>query len=224
MALDVDLDELEKTALEQATAARSENELAEIRSKLLGKKGTLGLALKGMGKLSPEERKSEGQRINQTKARIESAMRDAEARLEADAQERALRDGRFDVTLPGRRIGQGAAHPLRLIEERVIECLTPLGFTVADGPLIEHDWYNFEALNFPANHPSRDMQDTFFLGPEVLLRTHTSNVQIRTMEKRPAPVRVLAPGMVFRKDEVDATHSPVFHQIEGLWVDRKSVV
>ncbi|MEO0812642.1 MAG: phenylalanine--tRNA ligase subunit alpha [Myxococcota bacterium] len=219
MALDVDLDALEKTALEQATAARSENELAEIRSKLLGKKGTLGLALKGMGKLSPEERKSEGQRINQTKARIESAMRDAEARLEADAQERALRDGRFDVTLPGRRIGQGAAHPLRLIEERVIECLTPLGFTVADGPLIEHDWYNFEALNFPANHPSRDMQDTFFLGPEVLLRTHTSNVQIRTMEKRPAPVRVLAPGMVFRKDEVDATHSPVFHQIEGLWVD-----
>ena len=222
MALDVDLEKLEKTALEQAQAARSENELAEIRSKLLGKKGTLGQALKGMGKLSPEERKAEGQRINEVKGRIEAAMREAEGRLEAAAQEEALRSGRFDVTLPGRRLGVGAPHPLRLIEERVIECLTPLGFTVADGPLTEHDWYNFGALNFPANHPSRDMQDTFFVSDEVLLRTHTSNVQIRIMEQRPAPVRILAPGMVFRKDEVDATHSPVFHQIEGLWIDENT--
>ncbi len=222
MALDVDLEKLEKAALKQAKDARSENELAEIRSKILGKKGTLGQALKGMGKLSPEERKSEGQRINEVKGRIESTMREAEQRLQALAREAALEAGRFDVTLPGRRLGAGAAHPLRLIEERVIECLAPLGFTVADGPLIEHDWYNFEALNFPANHPSRDMQDTFFLSDEVLLRTHTSNVQIRTMELRPAPVRILAPGMVFRKDEVDSTHSPVFHQIEGLWIDERT--
>lgn len=222
MSLDVDLPKLEKSALKLAHDAKTEQDLAELRSKVLGKKGKLGALLKTLGSLEPAARKERGQKINEAKGRIEQAMRSAEARIAADAQASDLEAGRFDVTLPGRRLGAGAPHPLRLIEQQVLECLLPLGFSVADGPLIEHDWYNFEALNFPDNHPSRDMQDTFFLSDDVVLRTHTSNVQVRQMERRDPPVRILAPGMVFRKDEVDATHSPVFHQIEGLWIDERT--
>ncbi|MEM6533679.1 MAG: phenylalanine--tRNA ligase subunit alpha [Myxococcota bacterium] len=218
----MDLVQIEKAAAADAKRAASERELAEVRSGILGKKGTLGAALKALGKLPPAERKSQGQAINESKRRIEALLAEADARIAAAAAEEDLEKGRFDVTLPGRRLGTGAPHPLRVIEERVMECLVPLGFAVADGPLVEHDWYNFEALNFPENHPSRDMQDTFFVEETVLLRTHTSNTQIRTMERRPPPVRVIAPGMVFRKDEVDATHSPVFHQIEGLWIDEST--
>ncbi|MEO1173739.1 MAG: phenylalanine--tRNA ligase subunit alpha, partial [Myxococcota bacterium] len=210
MSAKIDLAELEKAAETEAARAANPRELAEVRSGLLGKKGKLGAALKTLGKLPPDERKAKGQEINVAKRRIEAILTEADRRIAEAAAEEDLKKGRFDVTLPGRHNGFGAPHPLRMIEERVMECLVPLGFTVADGPLVEHDWYNFEALNFPANHPSRDMQDTFFVDDKVLLRTHTSNTQIRTMERRPPPVRVIAPGMVFRKDEVDATHSPVF--------------
>lgn len=218
----VDLESVENEAKKLAAEAASEADLGLLRSKFLGKKGALSLALKSLGQLAPEERKSAGARINEHKSRVESAVREAEERVRLKAEDAALEAGRFDLTLPGRRTQPGSPHPMRMIEEQVIACLTGLGFTLADGPLVEHDWYNFEALNFPPEHPSRDMQDTFFLDDEVLLRTHTSNVQIRTMMAQEPPVRIIAPGMVFRKDEVDATHSPVFHQIEGLWIDEKA--
>ena len=123
------------------------------------------------------------------------------------------------MTLPGRRVVPGLPHPLRLVERDIIRALDGLGFTVAEGPHVENDWYNFEALNFPPDHPARDTQDTFFVADKILLRTHTSNVQVRTMVRGKPPIRLLAPGMVFRHDEIDATHTPCFHQIEGLWVD-----
>lgn len=220
MSHDVDLRKLETHALDALARVTSGQQLDALRSEFLGKKGELSALLRGLGQLEPTRRRELGGQINEVKRSIESAVRNAEDRVAAAAQQNDLLTGRFDVTLPGRRLGAGAPHPLRLIEERVLECLLPLGFSVADGPLIEHDWYNFEALNFPENHPSRDMQDTFFIDDSVVLRTHTSNVQIRAMERQGPPIRVIAPGMVFRKDEVDATHSPVFHQIEGLWIDK----
>lgn len=221
MCAELNLTKLEESVQREAAAAQSETELADLRSRVLGKKGELGVALKSLGALSGELRKERGKEINESKRRVEQVLREANTRLEAEKRRTELESSRVDVTLPGRRPLVGSPHPLRLIEERVIRCLRPLGFTVADGPLTEHDWYNFEALNFPANHPSRDMQDTFFLSQDVLLRTHTSNTQIRVMETQSPPIRILAPGMVFRKDEVDATHSPVFHQIEGLWIDER---
>jgi phenylalanyl-tRNA synthetase alpha chain len=218
----MDLKEIERSALQRALQAESAQEIASVRAEVLGKKGSLGAALRGLGKLSAEERPRVGQEINALKAKIEAALAEAGGRIEAQLREQELEEGRWDVTLPGRRIRRGAEHPLRIVERDVIRALVQLGFTVAEGPLVEHDWYNFGALNFPPDHPARDEQDTLFVSDEVLLRTHTSNVQIRTMEKREPPVRILAPGMVFRHDEIDATHSPTFHQIEGLWVDENT--
>ena len=213
------LKEIEKQTLARAKKIKSEQDLALLRAEVLGKKGTLGALLRGLGELTPAERPQAGEQINATKSRIETALEQIQAKLLAKAQSAALEAGRYDVTLPGRRLLSGAPHPLRIVEEDLIRALVGLGFVVAEGPLVEHDWYNFEALNIPADHPARDMQDTFFVGPQVLLRTHTSNVQIRAMLKQKPPIRILAPGMVFRKDDVDLTHSPVFHQIEGLWID-----
>ena len=205
--------------MQRVAACETEQDIYAVRSAVLGKKGPLGLALRGLGELAPQERRVAGQQINEVKARLETALQAAQERVAQKTHARAQEAGRFDVTLPGRRTLPGSPHPLRAIEAEVVQALTPLGFTVAEGPLVEHDWYNFEALNIPEDHPARDMQDTFFLAPRVVLRTHTSNVQVRTMVKRQPPIRILAPGMVFRHDDVDATHSPVFHQIEGLWVD-----
>lgn len=217
-----ELKNIELSVLERAARAHTAQDLAQIRADVLGKKGALSRILQGMRELPAAERPRAGQLVNETKAAIEAALDEAERRLAAKAAQTDLERGRFDVTLPGRRVQPGAPHPLRLVERDVVCALAGLGFTVAEGPLVEHDWYNFEALNIPADHPSRDMQDTFFLAPRVVLRTHTSNVQVRTMVERQPPVRILAPGMVFRHDEVDPTHSPVFHQIEGLWVDEKA--
>lgn len=217
-----DLKRIERSALQRARRAKTVQDVATIRAEILGKKGRLGVVLRSLGTLPAAQRRDAGQKINASKLKIEAALDQAKERLEATARQAELEAGRVDVTLPGRRVVAGAPHPLRLVEEEIIAALVGLGFTVADGPLVEHDWYNFGALNFPADHPARDEQDTFFVGPDVLLRTHTSNVQIRTMTGRPPPVRILAPGMVFRHDEVDPTHSPVFHQIEGLWVDAKA--
>jgi phenylalanyl-tRNA synthetase alpha chain len=216
-----DLKRIERSALSRAKSAKTTQDLAEVRAEVLGKKGALGQALASLRELPPAERPKAGQAVNEVKAKIEAALEDATKRLAEGTAKEALEAGRFDVTLPGRRVLPGAPHPLRLVEEDIIAALAPLGFSVALGPLVEHDWYNFEALNIPEDHPARDMQDTFFLAPRVVLRTHTSNVQTRTMVKRKPPVRILAPGMVFRHDEVDPTHSPVFHQVEGFWVDEK---
>jgi phenylalanyl-tRNA synthetase alpha chain len=213
------LEEIQRLALEDARQAQASHDMLRIRSEYLGKKGHLGMALRGLGDLPAAERPKAGEKINAVKERIEAAFLDAEKRIANQRYADDLLKGRFDVTLPGRRVVPGARHPLRLIEDEIISCLRDLGFRLAEGPLVEHDWYNFEALNFPAEHPARDMQDTFFVSPNVVLRTHTSNVQIRTMMQQKPPVRIIAPGMVFRHDEVDATHSPVFHQVEGLWID-----
>ncbi len=217
-----DLNSIERVALDRIERAQGPQDVALIRSDILGKKGLLGAALRSLGALPAKERPAAGERINEVKARIEAALGAREAVFEARVREEVLARGRYDVTLPGRGVLPGYPHPLRVVERDVIQCLTQLGFTVADGPLVEHDWYNFEALNIPQDHPARDMQDTFFVAPHVVLRTHTSNVQIRTMVKRKPPVRVIAPGMVFRHDDVDPTHSPVFHQVEGLWVDTEA--
>ena len=213
---------IEAEARRRLDLASDNDAVSLIRSEILGKKGSLGAVLRGMGKLPADERPKVGQLVNEVKSRIEGSIDEALARLDAAAEGDALEAGRFDLTRPGRQVGFGASHPLKQVERDILACLERLGFTVADGPQVEHDWYNFEALNIPEDHPARDMQDTFFLAPRVVLRTHTSNVQIRTMVKRDPPVRIVAPGMVFRKDDVDQTHSPVFHQIEGLWIDERA--
>ncbi len=216
------LEKFERDVLDRLATLQGADEVEALRKEALGKASPLAVALKGMRQLPAAERPAAGQRIHDVRARLS-------ARLDLQRQ-RALEplgSGRrtkaavsaVDVSLPGRRLPPGAAHPLRLIEEEVVDCLVPLGFEIASGRLIEHEWYNFEALNMGAAHPARDMHDTFFVRPDVVLRTHTSSVQIRTMKGQPPPVRILAPGLVFRRDEVDATHMPAFHQIEGLWVD-----
>lgn len=215
------LRQIEQTIVHRAQRVESLDELQRLRAEVLGKKGALAQALRGLRELSPDERPRVGQELHEVKGKVEAALEDATARLQVLAEQHRLESGRVDVTLPGRRVPTGAIHPLRIVQQDVINALVPLGFGVVEGPSVEHDWYNFEALNIPANHPARDMQDTFFLSPQVVLRTHTSNVQIRTMLRQKPPVRILAPGMVFRHDDVDATHSPVFHQIEGLWVDSR---
>jgi len=213
------LEQLRIKALAAVAAASGEEQLQGIRVSLLGRKGELTALMKGLGTLSPEERPAIGQLVNSVRDDIESTLEAAiSAELERAKLER-LQSEKIDVTLPGRGSAVGTKHPISLIVEEVCDIFAGLGFSVAEGPEIEHDWYNFEALNFPPEHPARDMQDTFFVENELLLRTHTSPVQIRTMLKQKPPVRIIAPGTVYRCDS-DATHSPMFHQIEGLMVDK----
>ena len=200
-------------------AATTSAELEEIRVRMLGRQGSLTQLLRGLGTLPAAERPLVGAAANEAKRALESLL---ETRLaETLAQERQERRARqrVDLTLPGRRPPLGALHPLTRVEEEIVSIFMGLGFSVAEGPEIETDHFNFEALNIPADHPARDMQDTFYLSPDVLLRTHTSPVQIRTMKAQRPPVRVICPGRVYRRD-ADITHSPVFHQVEGLAVDR----
>lgn len=216
-----ELERLEREFAGRAQLVASRSDLAVLRADALGKKGALSLLLRGLASASVQERPLIGQKINAAKERVEALLDAAEQRLTVGEHDQARRAGKADLTLPGRRLPFGSPHPVRLVESDILAALRRLGFEVAEGPLIEDDWYNFEALNMPADHPARDMQDTFFVSSRTLLRTHTSNVQIRTMLAQSPPIRVAAPGMVFRHDAVDATHSPVFHQIEGLWVDER---
>jgi len=207
-------------ALQQFAAISDEAELEQVKARFLGKEGALTALLKGLGKLSNEERPAQGARINQVKQAIEAALqqrRDAlsQARLAARLAAESL-----DVTLPGRGIGAGGLHPVTRTLQRIEQLFHSLGFAVSSGPEIEHDFYNFTALNIPANHPARAMHDTFYLDPEHVLRTHTSPVQIRYMEAHQPPLKIISPGRVYRVDS-DATHSPMFHQVEGLWVDEQ---
>lgn len=214
------LEQLRQQAIQAIQASDSEETLHEIRVRFLGRKGELTGLMKGLGGLSPEERPVVGQLVNTVKDEVETILEQTFAQVRAAATLRRLASERIDVTLPGRGRSQGSKHPVTLVVEEISEIFAGLGFTVAEGPEIEHDWYNFEALNFPQDHPARDMQDTFFVEQNMLLRTHTSPVQIRTMLKQKPPVRIIAPGTVYRCDS-DATHSPMFHQIEGLMVDTK---
>lgn len=215
--------ELEKIKAEAMQALKDVNDLQkldEIRIKYLGKKGALTSVLRGMGSLSPEERPVIGAMANQVRAEIESAIADEHARLSKEAQERKLSQEKIDVTMPGKRRQMGRLHPLTQVLDEIKDIFIGMGFRIAEGPDVELDYYNFEALNIPKNHPARDTQDTFYINDNVLLRTQTSPVQIRVMEKQKPPIRIIAPGMVYRSDTVDATHSPVFHQVEGLVVDK----
>lgn len=214
------LEQLRNGALQAIAAAASVEQLQDIRINLLGRKGELTALMKGLGSLSAEERPVVGQLVNTVRDGIESALGAAIRAAEEMVIAARLQTERVDTSLPGRRPQKGTKHPVSLVIEEICSIFAGLGFAVAEGPEIEHDWYNFEALNFPPEHPARDMQDTFFVENNLLLRTHTSPVQIRTMLKQKPPVRIIAPGTVYRCDS-DATHSPMFHQIEGLMVDSR---
>lgn len=211
---------IEHAAAKAVEEVVSEADLQQQRARFLGRKGELTAIMKGMGQLTPEERPVVGALANEVKVRLEGLFSNRQAELRREEIERRLLTEQIDVTLPGRRFRTGAKHPIVKITEEVTEIFSALGFGVAEGPEIEKDFYNFEALNIPKDHPARDMQDTFYISDEVVLRTHTSPVQIRTMLEQAPPVRVIAPGTVYRRDS-DLTHSPMFHQIEGFLVDRK---
>ena len=205
---------------EQVASAQNETEIEAIRVKYLGKKGELTAILKQMGSLSPEERPKMGALVNQAKQELEELINSKKTELKSAEQLKKLAEETIDITMPAKEIKAGKLHPLNTVLDDMINIFQSMGFDVVDGPEVETDHYNFECLNVPADHPARDMQDTFYLAENLLLRTQTSAAQIRTMETRKPPIRVICPGRVFRADEVDATHSPVFHQIEGLVVDK----
>lgn len=194
--------------------------LDEIKIEYLGKKGTLTALLRGMGSLSAEERPVIGQLANQVRQEIEQAIDEKKKRLKEHALNLKLAQEKIDVTVPGRPHKFGSRHPLYQVEREICDIFVSMGFDIVDGPEVEYDYYNFEALNIPPNHPARDTQDTFYITDRILLRSQTSPVQIRTMEQRKPPIRIISPGRVYRSDALDATHSPVFHQIEGLVVDK----
>jgi len=214
------LNKIEEAALLSAAEAVTEAELQQVRARCLGRKGEITAVMKGMGQLSPEERPLIGALANEVKDRLEAAFTARQEALRHELMQQSLANEKIDVTLPGRMQRRGSKHPITLVTEEIVTIFAALGFGVAEGPEIEKDFYNFEALNIPKDHPARDMQDTFYISEEVVLRTHTSPVQIRTMLKHEPPVRVIAPGTVYRRDS-DITHSPMFHQVEGFLVDRK---
>lgn len=214
------LEALRLAAEEAAKSALDEKQIEEIRVKYLGKKGELTALLKLMGGLAPEERPKMGQLVNDAKAQVEKTIAERKMRLKEKATELKLKAETIDITLPEKEVEKGGLHPLSIVTNDLIDIFQSMGFDVLDGPEVETDYYNFECLNVPADHPARDMQDTFYLADNILLRTQTSAAQIRTMENRKPPIRIICPGRVFRADEVDATHSPVFHQLEGLVVDK----
>ena len=207
-------------AQEQLRAAGDLKALDEIRVAVLGKKGELTGILKSMGKLSPEERPVIGQLANEVRSQIEALLEERIAEVKEEELSRRLQAEQLDVTLPGQRRPLGKKHPLTQVLDEVKEIFLGMGFSVVQGPEVELDYYNFEALNLPKDHPARDTQDTFYITDRVLLRTQTSGVQVRVMEKQKPPIRAISPGRVYRSDAVDATHSPLFHQIEGLGVDK----
>lgn len=211
---------LREPAMQELQTLSTPKELEEFRVKVMGKKGTLTGLLRGMGALPAEERPVMGQLVNQVRAELEQALEERAAAVQVAQQTARLQEEKLDVTMPGKHERKGGLHPLNIVLEDLIDIFQSMGFDVVDGPEVETDYYNFEALNLPADHPARDMQDTFFLNPNLLLRSQTSAAQIRTMENRKPPIRMICPGRVYRADEVDATHSPVFHQVEGLVVDK----
>lgn len=216
------LEELRNTARQELEQVKSLDALNGLRIKYMGKKGMLTQVLRGMGALAPEERPLIGKLANEIRDELERFIEEQKQRLSKEALEQKLASETIDVTLPGRPLQLGHKHPLTLVLDEIKQIFTGMGFTIAEGPEIELDYYNFEALNIPKDHPARDMQDSFYIAPEVLLRTHTSPVQVRTMEKMvpQLPVKIIAPGKVYRRDD-DATHSPMFHQVEGLLIDTK---
>lgn len=213
-----ELEKILSEALNQFAVTENAVELEQVKARFLGKDGHVTALLKGLGKLSSEERPVAGARINQIKQSIEKALQQKREALQYHQLQQKLKAESLDVTLPGRGMGSGGIHPVTRTLERIEVLFRSLGFSVASGPEIESDFYNFTALNIPENHPARAMHDTFYIDEKHVLRTHTSPVQIRYMEKNDPPIRIIAPGRVYRCDS-DMTHSPMFHQVEGLWID-----
>jgi len=216
-----ELEILESEAAKEIAAAENSESIEKLRLGFLGKKGKLSLLLGGMKNLSNEERPLIGQRANVLKTQLQELIKEKLEILKTQALSQILIKETIDVTAPPTGIPQGHRHPLITTTEQIIDLFLGLGYQVSEGPEIENDYYNFEALNIPPDHPARDMQDTFYLGGEHLLRTHTSPVQIRCLKSQKPPVRIVSPGRVYRRDAVDATHSPVFHQIEVLAIDER---
>ncbi len=212
------LKQLVTDGLDAVAQAADESALDQVRVQYLGKKGELTAQLKSLGKLSAEERPAAGAKINEAKQQVQDAINIKRTMMVANALSKQLALESIDVTLPGRGQATGGLHPVTMTMERIQNFFAQIGFSVAQGPEIEDDYHNFEALNIPAHHPARAMHDTFYFGDGTLLRTHTSGVQVRTMEKQQPPIRIICPGRVYRCDS-DQTHSPMFHQIEGLLVD-----
>ena len=213
-----ELQQILDQAVQQFALISDEAELEQVKARYLGKDGSLTVLLKGLGKLSAEERPAAGARINQVKQGIETALQQRRDALQQNRLAQKLAAESLDVTLPGRGTGTGGLHPVTRTLERIEQLFHSLGFASASGPEIEHDFYNFTALNIPENHPARAMHDTFYIDPQHVLRTHTSPVQVRYMENHQPPLKIISTGRVYRVDS-DATHSPMFHQVEGLWVD-----
>jgi phenylalanyl-tRNA synthetase alpha chain len=218
--LETDLQSLQQEALSAIAVTTNLEALEQLRVNYLGKKGQLSLILRAMGKLSAEERPRIGAIANEVKDAVQNQLDQQRQALQNAEIQAKLADETLDVTMPGVYRPLGRIHPLNSTVDKVLEIFVGLGYTVATGPQVETDYYNFEALNIPADHPARDMQDTFFLSDGRLLRTHTSPVQIRYMENHEPPIRIVAPGRVYRRDTVDATHSAVFHQVELLAIDK----
>ena len=214
-----ELDRLQTEVVISLSQASTEKEVSEIRVKYLGKKGSITQVLKSLGRLPESERREIGQRANRLKENTETRIEEALLWIRERDRREALESEKIDVTLPGRRIPVGKRHPLTQILDEIIDIFSRLGFEVVEGPEVELDYYNFEALNIPKGHPAREMQATFFISDDVVLRTHTSPVEVRTMEKHPPPVRIISPGPTYRRDS-DPTHSPMFYQVEGLLVDK----
>lgn len=214
------LEKIRQAAKEALDSFESKEQIEEARIKYLGKKGELTAILKQMGKLSAEERPVIGQLANEIRADIEAKIAAKSEELKKAELAKRLEDEKLDVTMPGTEVSIGHKHPLSIVLDEIKEIFIGMGFDVAEGPEVEYDYYNFEALNIPKDHPARDTQDTFYIDDNIVLRTQTSPVQIRFMEQHKPPFRMIAPGRVFRSDAVDATHSPLFHQIEGLVVDK----
>ena len=215
------LSRIKADALEAIASPETDDAALEaLRIKYLGKKGELTAVLRGMGQLSPEERPIVGQIANEVRAEIEAAITEKKASLADAALDAKLIAEKLDVTVPGKNSRVGHRHPLTLVQRDMEDIFIGMGFSIAEGPEVEYDYYNFQALNIPENHPARDTQDTFYITDKILLRSQTSPVQARTMEVQKPPIRIISPGRVYRSDAMDATHSPLFHQMEGLVVDK----
>jgi len=214
-----ELENLREETLASLSRASTEREVSEIRVRVLGRKGNLTQLLKSLGSLPEADRREIGRRANQIKDDLERKIEEVLLHIQERSRREALEKEKIDVTLPGRRVPLGRKHPITQTLDEIIDIFSHLGFEVVEGPEVELDYYNFEALNIPKGHPAREMQATFFISDEVVLRTHTSPMEVRTMEKQPPPVRIISPGPVYRRDS-DPTHSPMFHQVEGLLVDK----
>ncbi len=214
------LEKIETLAKEELALCKEIKTLDDLRVKYLGKKGELTAILKQMGKLSAEERPVIGQLANKVRANIEQAVSEKITLLKKEEQENKIKSEYVDITLPGKPHSIGKLHPMTVVENEIKEIFMGMGFNIADGPEVDDDYHVFEALNLPPDHPARDTQDTFYITDNILLRTQTSSVQVHAMETQKPPIRIISPGRVYRSDAVDATHSPIFHQIEGLVVDK----